>query len=994
MASIGRDEAEPLLEALHDPSPETRLAVLDALTRLPLDPDTWLALRPYVSSALEDSAAPEHLGVIALAARVPVRSLRHQLGYLAREGNPDERALAAGALAEVGDVTALEPLLALLDPATPGWDAARLLARLDVSARIEDVRRHAAAHSDEAQFWLALALARAGDDSELHRVLATEGLRLQFLWGDPSLAVAEFRRGPSLPDPARTRLAAAPALHGDAGRAAELLLEASQAAGVEALEPRIPPRGQPPAVSEDLRARARAALDARPVLDRAAVEAAVEEVAMGSDRRSAWGLVVSELFRRAIAERDERPFFGNEIVTWVSEVEDFVPDPAGLLDAAGPESGADAQLGWTAARGGLAYLLSALAPELADPLRRLAAARLVAVAAQYADAGPPIVGGASPPPGPPAPSELIEDLVAANGGGRTRGLEATPEEALPEEAPAEGPSGAESRWILVGVTDRDRPELPVENAFRAAGTYEITVAIGPKQEGMLAAVGAESFDEALGPVADREQLFVTFIPPPSVSPPQTGTIFLPAAGTSRPCTFGVKLPPELTTFEAQIQVYHRNRMVQLALLRGPVVADPAQAGRDARIELELAVIRPSGGAPRPAKEFDLALARTSAATTAVTGEKLALFDNDRIDRVIPTLVDILTKITTSEAARQADLEDAGVVGLLRALAFHGRELHDAIAVDLDAQLGDGLRERLQVLVETGSDFFPIEFVYDLPAPTNDAGLCPGWKEGLEKGVCPESHEPTGPLNLAEHVCPTGFWALSKVIERQVVGKESWTKLGAAEADFAVRPHPTADRASLEPPQVVLFAASDKVDQVEPGSIAAVRKTLEGIATEALYAETWVAWVEAVRRGPSLLVLLSHSAQEQFQTALEVGAGDLRLISQVQSSYVSSTAERSPVVLLLGCETAVDDFALQTFVAKFQDLGAALVVGTVASVLGQRAAPVARTIASSFAAASKRKRPIPAGDLMLEIRRKLLAKGELTALCLTSFGDADWQLGGA
>ena len=70
-----------------------------------------------------------------------------------------------------------------------------------------------------------------------------------------------------------------------------------------------------------------------------------------------------------------------------------------------------------------------------------------------------------------------------------------------------------------------------------------------------------------------------------------------------------------------------------------------------------------------------------------------------------------------------------------------------------------------------------------------------------------------------------------------------------------------------------------------------------------------------------------------------------------------------------------------------------VVGTIASVLGQRAAPVARTIATELASASTRQRPIAAAELLLAIRRKLLAKSELTALCLTAFGDADWQVGG-
>jgi hypothetical protein len=33
-----------------------------------------------------------------------------------------------------------------------------------------------------------------------------------------------------------------------------------------------------------------------------------------------------------------------------------------------------------------------------------------------------------------------------------------------------------------------------------------------------------------------------------------------------------------------------------------------------------------------------------------------------------------------------------------------------------------------------------------------------------------------------------------------------------------------------------------------------------------------------------------------------------------------------------------------------------------------------------------------GELMLRVRRGLLTEGELTALCIASFGDADWRLG--
>jgi hypothetical protein len=654
-------------------------------------------------------------------------------------------------------------------------------------------------------------------------------------------------------------------------------------------------------------------------------------------------------------------------------------------------------IGWTVSRGGLHGLVPRLATELASEDRdeRMAAAYLIADAAGYfAYPNPPLFGGSAAPRRPSVSDSLIEDVAsepAPPTRGPTRNL--PPIEAPRSEAEPVPPQ-PEPRWILAWITDAGRPEHRLERAFRAGAVHEIAVAIGPEQEGALAAIGDESFSEALGPVGDMEQLLVMLIPPPAISPPQTGTIFLPRTGTSRPCTFAVHLPGDLDRFEAQIHVYHRNRMIQLALLRGAVVADPDHAGPDARIELELAVIRPGTADLGEREQFDLAVARTGAHTTGVADEELVLFDNDRIEGVVPTLTEILESIATSEPARRADLADPEVVENLRALAFQGRELDEAIGGPLRDQLGDRTLDRVQVLVESASDFLPIELVYGFPTPSTDAGLCPGWKAALRTGRCESDHEAKGPRRLADSVCPLGFWALSKVIERQVVGAESWAQQGLRGVEFAIRSHPSAERMSLRPPSVTLFAASNRVDEVKQGQIGSVVKTLERIADTATYAETWESWVEAVgRSSPTLLVLLSHTKELQRNAALEIGADQPCLLAQLNGDYVKGSSGDRPVVLLLGCETAVTDFGLQTFVSKFQDLGAALVVGTIASVLGQRAAPVARKIATELASASKRRRPIATGDLLLEIRRKLLAKGELTALCLTAFGDADWQVGG-
>jgi hypothetical protein len=589
-----------------------------------------------------------------------------------------------------------------------------------------------------------------------------------------------------------------------------------------------------------------------------------------------------------------------------------------------------------------------------------------------------------------------------------------------EDVPPSPPP--EERWLLARVTEPTRSEHRLINAFRSGAIHEIAVAIGPEQQGALVARGRETFDEALGPEGQGEQLFVAFLPPLYISPPQTGSLFLPPTGTSRWCPFTVKLPTDLATFEALIQVSCKARIIQVARLHGPVVADPDQAAAGSRIRLELTVLRPATAELTSSSTFDASLIRSSSTrylpvttaaeaddpvaapsglpplppqpmTTALREEELVPFNEADVQRAVPKLTDLLTKLATGAAARRGRLDHPEAVAALRALAFQGRELYSAIGQPLDDRLGvHGLR-RLQVLnIDTQGDFFPIELVYDLPAPTTHAPLCPGWKTALTEGACPESHRPTGPRGLAPFVCPLGFWALSKVIERQAVHRDAWTQPGS---DIAVRVHPTAQRRALGAPTPALFAASARVDRFKTGQIAAVLRTLRLIAERAPFARTWNGWVQAVRRtNPSLLVLLSHTTEVQHQAALEIGEADPCLLSQLNAAYVRCSEKSRPIVLLLGCDTAVADQELHTFVAKFQDLGAALVIGTTGSVLGERAARVARSIARQLAKASKGARPIPAGDLLLAIRRQLLSRGELTALCLTAYGDADWQLGTA
>jgi hypothetical protein len=1013
-SGIGRSQAGPLIDALRDDSPATRLAVLDALTRLPLEPEGWFEVREYVLWALENPSAPERLDVIELATRVPIRSVRQRLVGIADSGEPEERRRAALALGRAGESQAAGPLLALLDEES---EAAEALALIDTSAVVDEIEQR---WRRDGGVFLAVALAKRGRAdalvAEFERLSNDPELAEEWLYTDETIELEQaLARTAPLPDEVRavvdrkwpgwfaqhlvSDVLFSPPAPEPAGSST---WRTSASGDLSATERQLVQKALGSGLPEH------DVYQAEPVVKLA--DDLYRKHAQELERSHFDSLVVSELL--GLAATGARQSGDDAVLLAGALGSGYAPDVEGLLEAwrrcGNDDDVTRNQIAWVTCRAPLSQLLERLAQEIASDPQTLA--HFIGAAATWARTGePPLTPAGDEPKAPELapPTDLINDMLMA--GPPPDMAEPLPETAAPTAPPSpptrarpepveanggeqpEAPAAPGPRWILVWVADAAEPEEPLQIAFRAGAVHEIAVAIGPNQEGAIAAVGGRPFDEELGEAADMEELTVTFLAP-SISMQQSGSIFLPRTGTSRRVTFAVKLPADLERFDAEIRVHHKNRAVQMAKLSGLVLADPAQAPPGSRIELEVATIVPETVDFGSREGADAGLVRTDAGTTAIADEELIGFDDDRIGRVVREgeLLDVLTGLATGDAARQRKLEDA--VEDLRALVFQGCELYPVIGQPLAETRAGRPLDRLQVLVDERSDFFPLELVYDLPAPAKDATLCPGWKAALKTGTCSKRHEPrNGQLHPATF-CPSGFWGLSKVIERRVVGSSSWRSAGAPEGfEIAVRLDPTAERDTLDSPREILFAASKKVDEVKEGGIESVRKALERIA-ETTYAVTWEQWVEGVAKRPTLLVLLSHTTKEQAAAALEIGDGETCLGVQLLPNFVRSSEDDAPIVLLLGCETALTD-ELQTFVSRFQDLGAALVVGTTASVLGERAATVARAVAAEIASAAKRRKPVTAGDLITSLRRKLLAKGELTALCLTAFGDAGWQLGG-
>jgi hypothetical protein len=209
---------EALFALLVSPDGQVRLSAAETLTTLPLVPQEWLQLADWAHAALDHGES-----AFEIAAKIPVRSVREHLAQIAEAGGPNALA-AAGSLASVQDGRGAPVLLAAARDGSE-W-AAQQLAGIDLSGHLQELREvlaavprppvpqgsgteesrnagYAAGSAGSRRFWLALALARNGDDSELRAFLddEREGRALaDIFFGQPEVWWAAITAGGAVPE--------------------------------------------------------------------------------------------------------------------------------------------------------------------------------------------------------------------------------------------------------------------------------------------------------------------------------------------------------------------------------------------------------------------------------------------------------------------------------------------------------------------------------------------------------------------------------------------------------------------------------------------------------------------------------------------------------------------------------------------------------------------------------------------------------------------------
>jgi hypothetical protein len=556
-----------------------------------------------------------------------------------------------------------------------------------------------------------------------------------------------------------------------------------------------------------------------------------------------------------------------------------------------------------------------------------------------------------------------------------------------------------TRYIQAEIWEHDgengKRRVADDTGLLISKTYSVIVFIGTPNKVSISADQPFS-DQELPQGKNEHELKVIFTEANISSEAMVSTIVLPKYGDSSQCEFVIRVPENLTFFCARITIAYRNRVLQTALLEANVFFDsPGQKIKELDkkgIQLLVeSVIRPGMQDLTERKLFDGAFVVNhdrsgTSQITSLVGDDAELISIEGIADKIKWFDDTISDVAKSWEKFGA-LNSKKSQDLLRNCAWNGVALYKALMAGREEGV---LRnaERIQIVSAKYGSRLPLEFVYGRRAPEDGAPICEHAKQALLDGHCDASC-PTG-KNEKTTVCPLGFWGLNRVIERHAYDAQAIKDM--PNADFALQAEPMSDRRRLKVLTCAVVAASDNVDNYEPNSISNVVSKLAGATNNNVNrVGTWDDWVADIeKRSPSLLVLLPHTTKD-IGTGLpkiEIsGDQDLKVVDLQVEHVLGPTRDPRPLVVLMGCKTASPDIPYESIIVEVRRLGAALVVGTGSTILGRHAAPVTAAFIEAISRVGEN--GISFGDIMLDVRRKMIADGLLMSLCLTSYGDTDW-----
>jgi hypothetical protein len=503
------------------------------------------------------------------------------------------------------------------------------------------------------------------------------------------------------------------------------------------------------------------------------------------------------------------------------------------------------------------------------------------------------------------------------------------------------------------------------NMLQAGVDHDVSVWIGPVDAGPALSLD-QPFPDWYLPWQGNEafRLTVVFAPTAPLGESQRAELELGRAGSTQRASFRWRVPAGVASAEARIVVLFRNRVLQTGVLSGEV-------GGESELSQWVGLRRHLGDLD-DRRPFDAAvvLNHTSDGTKRLIANAAGhatVVDGDAVFAVSRRLA---KRLEGAVGIRRTKTLGARHAKLLAELAIDGKDLFETLIERTSGVLAGA--QRIQIVRMRSDWVFPLELVYDRPAPTLTAKLCPTFQTGVETCVGCANHAST------QFVCPNGFWGLSKSIERLYPDPADIDEV----AGYVVLFEPTVDNRDI-PVTSVAFAAAEQVP------VALQDRLVAALRVGDAQADTWDEWQATLAaREADLLVLLPHTDYDG--PSLFIGDHVELRRGQIEAPLVTGGhVTLMPMLVLFGCETAGTGDDPAGFASRFISKGAAVVFTSLTKLLGSHASELAERLGVLLL--DSERATMSLAELVTRFRQDAVRSGLVAALAVCAYGDADWRV---
>ncbi len=513
----------------------------------------------------------------------------------------------------------------------------------------------------------------------------------------------------------------------------------------------------------------------------------------------------------------------------------------------------------------------------------------------------------------------------------------------------EQPPTTEPRVLQCTIGPDDPTQAP-DNVLRT-GRNLVGVFLGPQEVGAL--VGEAISDEELAfGEADYVVVQVQLTPlEPEVGVPSAGPLLVPRLGRTATLPLTWEIPAKAKKARAQLAVTRDGRVIAVAEITGKIGGVAQLVGR-------MSIGRPEADPPPVARAMLLSSDAEGTPALVVPSEtRVELLP--QLEALSENIRDALNQVINIPDSMSAKGKEAARNVLVSA-ARAGSDLYQ----ELEPLLGDlTSADAVQIVTALAPHAMPLELLYVLPAPADDAVVCQTWLDG---GDCrPDCVDDDGGT-----VCPAGFWGISRTVERHYRPERQGVAVLQVPSPDSGRPRLRLD--------VLAFAASQKV--TDP-----TLKKAQFDPTQRV--KNWDDWRGAVANGAGMLVLMPHTLPKP--PSLEVSGKTLHR-SQITKTYVTVNPEDAPpAVVLFGCDTGGQQADPVGYTTRFLGAGAGVVFGAFSLLRAGAAATLASRLVTALRDPARSGQPI--GRILTEVRSQALHDGVWAGLAMTSYGDANWKV---